>query len=178
MYTQISLRKIEKPSELSSLYAMMGDDDQYLYSVRLQHNSEASFSQWLSDRLNTDFHDFDLVFLESIECPVGFVHNYDFNLNSGHCKTVVYIQKKYRNTGIGAYAALAFVNKLFMDYPLRKIYSTVYAYNTQSIENHNKVGFIIEGILRDYRYCNGEYYDMVFFSITREQFLKKTGDWK
>lgn len=177
MNSLISLRKIVNDSEIHNLYVMMNNRDQYLYSIRLQHNNEMTFSKWLHDRLNTDFHDFNLVYLESVNIPIGFVHNYDFDLKNGHCKTVVYIDKEYRNMGIGAYSALVFVNKLFQDYPLRKIYSTVYSYNLQSIENHKRVGFDIEGILKKYRYYKGEFYDMIYLSIKKDVFLKRMEAW-
>ena len=177
MNAQISLRKITQDSEIYSLYTMMSDEDQYLYSVRMQHKNETTFSLWLHDRLNTDFHDFNLVCLESVESPIGFVHNYDFDLKNGHCKTVVYIKKEYRDMGIGAFSALAFVGKLFRDYPLRKIYSTVYSYNLQSIENHKRVGFDVEGIFKDYRYFKGKFYDMMYLSIKREVFLNRMEAW-
>ncbi|MBQ9415094.1 MAG: GNAT family N-acetyltransferase [Clostridia bacterium] len=177
MIAQIRLRKIVTDSEIYNLYTMMNDKDQYLYSVRMQHNSEAAFAQWLHDRLNMDFHDFDLVYLESVECPVGFVYNYDFDLKNGHCKIVVYIKEEYRHTGIGAYSALAFVKNLFRDYPLRKIYSTVYSYNSQSIENHKRVGFDVEGVFKEYRFFKGTFYDMMYLSIKREVFLKRMEEW-
>lgn len=177
MTTQISLRAINNSSDLSCLYTLMCGDDQYLYSVKMHHKSEGLFFQWLNGKLNNEFHDFYLICIDSIDSPIGFVHDYDFDLKNGHCKTVVYISQTYRNTGIGSFAALTFLKKLFQNYPIRKVYSTVYSFNSSSLENHKRAGFMLEGCLNDYKYWNGKYYPMFYLSITRDVFLAKIMEW-
>lgn len=178
MNDQISLQPIRTEIEYSHLYFMMDGDDQYLFSINMHHNSENLFIQWMHDRLLFDFHDFRLIYIQSAATPVGFVHNYDFDIRNGHCKTVVYIDKAYRNTGIGAFTGLSFIKLLFQKYPLRKIYSTVYAYNLQSIENHKRAGFKLEGTLKEYRYSKGKYCDLLYLSTDRETFMKNLETWK
>lgn len=166
---------IEDESAFDALYEMMCGDDQYLYSVNINHTSKLSFLKWIKTRLIDDFHDFFLVRTKDDKKICGFVHDYNFSLYAGHCKVVVYIDESFRKTGVGAYAAISFVKYLFNSYPLRKVYSTVYEYNKESMLNTEQVGFKEEGCLKKYRYYNGDHIGMKYYSVSREDFLRGSG---
>ena len=65
------------------------------------------------------------------------------------------------------------MNHLFTYYNLNKIFTEVYEFNTPSIKLHNTFGFSKEGHLKDYKYYNGKYHDMIIFSITRRNFYER-----
>ena len=167
----IYFRKPDLDRDLNSLYQMMNDDDQFLFSTRIRCNTERAFFSWIVDRLQKDFHDFYVVTVsEKADDIIGFAYDYDFSLEDGHCKICVYVKKEYRNIGIGGVAAVSFIEKLFKKYPLRKIYSTVYSYNTQSLQSNLKYGFEEEGVLKKYKYYNGKFHNIHILSITKEKF--------
>lgn len=169
------LKHVVIPEDTHFLYEMMMSDDQYLYSTKLQFHTEREFECWLIDRLSFDFHDFFLVEdSDSLEY-LGYVHNYDFSLIDGHCKLVVCMLPEYRETGIGAVAAVTFMKKLFYQYPLRKIYSTIYDYNEESLRSNLNAGFQEEGVVKDYRYYNGVFHSIHYLSMTREKFDSTIG---
>ena len=87
----------------------------------------------------------------------------------------IFLNKKYRDVGVGALCGVQFLDELFSNYPLRKIYIDVYDYNKQSLACNLGIGFVEEGCLKGYRYNNGEYHDMHLLSITREKFYEKAG---
>lgn len=172
--SSISLTKISSRDDIHFLYKSMTSSDQYLYSTKIRYNSEHSFEQWILNQLNGNFHDFYLV--EDKKCGrIGFVHNYDFSLLNGHCKLVVYISPTFREFGVGGIAAIMFMKKLFKDYPLRKLYTTVYDYNNESLQSNLRAGFQEEGVLKHYRYYSGHYYDIHYLSMTREKFESTIG---
>lgn len=157
------------------LYDVMCAEEQYLYSTKLQFFLMQSFECWLSERLKNEFHDFFIIRASDLTEPLGYVHNYDFSLIDGHCKLVVYIIPKYRETGLGGVAAITFMKRLFEMYPLRKLYSTIYDYNKESLSSNLAAGFCEEGNLLDYRYYDGEYHSIHYLSISRQQFEKTIG---
>ena len=175
--TGCRLVPVDLREDLPCLYAMMTGEDQYLFSTKLCFHSMDSFGHWLQDHLGNHFHDFYMVRLASAgdmsETTIGYVHNYDFSLIDGHCKLSVYIQPAYRQTGLGGIAAALFMQRLFAEYPLRKLYSAIYEYNAESLRSNLAAGFQEEGVLRDYRYYNGAYHDLYYLSITREQFQSR-----
>lgn len=162
------LAPVSLPQDTEILFRMMGGPDQYLFSTKLNFISLGDFENWLKGRLGTDFHDFFTVKIQGN--IIGYVHNYDFSLINGNCKLSVYISPEYRGTGAGGFAALLFLEKLFSSYPLRKVYSTVYGYNEESLKSNLAAGFIEEGSLGGYRYYNGKYYSLHYLSLTREDY--------
>ena len=173
--TGIVLRKAVMHTDLDDVYKMMTGEDQYLFSVRIGVNSEQQFKDWFCERLRCDFHDFYIIADENSGQTIGYVHNYDFSLHNGHCKVVVYIKAQYRDSGIGGFAAIRFMDMLLMRYPLRKLYTAVYDYNQCSLTNNIKAGFTQEGSLEQYRYYDGQYHSLHLLSIDRESFYQKFG---
>lgn len=157
-----------KSSEL--LYYMMTAENQYMYSTQLKFVDFENYRSWLENRLEYDFHDFYMIANDANTIAYGYVHNYDFSLINGNCKLVVNILPEYQDLSIGSIAAFQFIDKLFRQYPLKKVYSTVYSYNRKSIENNIAAGLTEEGIISDFRYYNGKYHGLHIFSITREDF--------
>ncbi|MCM1060669.1 MAG: GNAT family N-acetyltransferase [Eubacterium sp.] len=166
------MKYVNIPNDIPFLYMAMSAEDQYLYSTKLSFSSMQEFEHWLCCRLKNDFHDF-LIIKDAFSLKhLGYVHNYDFSLVDGHCKLVVYIIPECRETGIGSMAAITFMDKLFAEYPLRKLYSTIYDYNKESLKSNLAAGFTEEGILRDYRYYDGGYHNIHYLSISRDDFEK------
>ena len=171
------LDNVTIPGDTEFLYNSMTSDDQYLYSTKLHFFSIQKFEHWLTSRLKNDFHDFFIVRESATRTIIGYVHNYDFSLVDGHCKLVVYIRPEYRKTGIGAFAAIMFIKKLFAMYPLRKLYSTIYDYNHESFKSNLAAGFVEEGVLKDFRYYNGITHCIHYLSLSRQQFENNIGKW-
>lgn len=166
---------IDISKDIHFLYETMIAEDQYLYSTKLRFNTEQDFEHWLCERLKCDFHDFYIVKDFYTMSPLGYVYNYDFSLIDGHCKLVIYIIPKFRETGIGSFAAITFMKKLFLMYPLKKLYSTIYDYNKESLQSNYAAGFIEEGVVLDYRYHNGEYHSIHYLSLSKQKFTDTIG---
>ena len=164
------LECVNIPNDIPFLFAAMTAEDQYLYSTKLSFFSIQDFERWFCCRIKNEFHDFLIVKDAHSLKALGYVHNYDFSLIHGHCKMVVYIIPERRETGIGGIAAITFMKELFSAYPIRKIYSTVYDYNKESLRSNFNAGFIEEGTLKDYRYYDGNYHSIHYLSMSREQF--------
>lgn len=171
------LEHINIPNDLGIIYKMMLGEDQYLYSTKLSFSTQREFENWFLERLEHEFHDFYLVKSLKGKDVVGYVHNYDFSLQHQHCKLVVYIVSRYRASGIGGMAACLFIKNLFRDYPLVKVYSTIYDYNKESLSGNFAAGFEEEGVLADYRYYDGQYHSIHYLSMSREKFLSNIGKW-
>lgn len=170
----IELKELDVDRDLDSLFSMMLSSDQYLFSTIISINSKEEFEEWLRSQIRNFFHEFKVIFFEGK--AVGFLYAYEFTLKDLHCKLCMDICDTLRGIGVGGIAAIMYLDYLFDTYPLRKVYSTVYEYNKQSLLSNIRAGFCEEGVLKEYRYYNGKYYDMHFFSITRERFatnLKK-----
>lgn len=165
-------RKCVFQTDINSLFRIANCEDQYLFSTRIPFNTEIAFHQWLERKLYNEFNDFFVIEDTSNQSIIGFVHNYDFSLIDGHCKICICIDKQYRYSGIGSIAAIKFLHILFGKYPLRKVYATVYSYNNESLKSNINAGFKEEGIIKNYRYYNGRFYDLHYLSLSRDSYKK------
>ena len=166
----ITLENLEFEKDMHELFEYICNGEQFLFSTRLGFNSEGEFSEWIKNRINSEFHDFFMI--KKAEKNIGYVHNYDFNLNDGHCKITVFVEQSYRKLGLGGIATIMFMDYLFKQYPFNKIYIDIYEYNEESLMSNMKAGFEEEGILKEYRYYSGKYYDMHILSMGKEKFNK------
>lgn len=173
---KIIFRKFMIRKDLEILYRIMSDPmEQINIQRKASYNSTVEFEEWILEQLKGHFHDFYI--LEDIEKHrvAGFVYSYDFRISDGHCMICVYVMAEYRNLGVGAMCSLQFLDELFRDYPMRKIYLSIYDYNRQSLQSNLHAGFREEGCFKEYRYFNGKYWDMHILAIDRNTFYKLHG---
>lgn len=168
MGTFYKIRRFDSQIDLSNIYRICSDYyEQYkLFSV-MNLNSYDSFAQQFERKLSSNFKDF--LIIEVDKKFAGFMVSYDYKSIDGHIKLMLYYEKEFRS-GFLSLAGIEFVDILFQYYSIRKIYTEVYSYNLESIRYHEKAGFIEECRLKEYRYFNGKYWDVIYYSIDRNHF--------
>lgn len=169
---KLRFRRFEHNKDLLNLYYVMTNvNEQMFFHSKTVFNSNVDYEQWLLGQMKYHYHDFYILEDSDNDSKfAGFMYSYDFRLNDGHCMICVYLTPEYRNVGYGAYAGIKFIKEIFQEYPVRKIYLTIYDYNKQSLQSNLSAGFTEEGCLKEYRYYDGKYWDMHFLAITRETF--------
>lgn len=79
--------------------------------------------------------------------------------------------KAYWSRGYGSDAIRALLRWAFEYLNLNRLSLTAYAYNERAIRCYEKCGFQHEGIMRQARYSDGQYYDELMMGILRDEFL-------
>lgn len=168
MSLSYKLRRYNSQTDLPDIYRVYSDyKEQYkLFSIMSLNSYEIFVSQF-ERKLSANYKDFLIVEVDGNFA--GFIVSYDYKQNDGHIKVMVYFEKKYRSGFVGL-AGIEFGDILFQYYNIRKIYTEVYSYNTESIKYHEKIGFKEECRLKEYRYYDGVYWDVIYFCLTREDF--------
>lgn len=77
--------------------------------------------------------------------------------------------KSYWGKGIGYEACKLTLHYAFHSLNIRKVALAVYANNQAAIGLYKKLGFVMEGSLRQHVYDNGEYFDKHFMGIFAEE---------
>lgn len=76
--------------------------------------------------------------------------------------------------GYGEEASHLILNFGFRQLNLHKIYLKVFATNQRAVQLYYKLGFELEGTLRDEIYKNGCFQDLLYMSIYRKNYLKES----
>jgi RimJ/RimL family protein N-acetyltransferase len=75
-----------------------------------------------------------------------------------------------RGRGYGTEAMVALLRYLFHQRNLHRVSLSVLAWNNRAIRSYEKVGFVVEGTLRDDLFFDGRYHDQVLMSMLRHEF--------
>lgn len=78
-------------------------------------------------------------------------------------------EKQCWGQGYGSEALRLLIHHGFETLNLHRLYLHVYAYNTRAIRVYEKIGFVLEGRLRQARYHQGAYHDVLVMSVLRTE---------
>lgn len=95
------------------------------------------------------------------------------NINQFNQSAVLHImigEKSNQEKGLGTFAVTAMLEHAFYNLNLRRIELDVLAYNERAIHLYEKVGFKREGTKRKAVYKNGEFVDMHFYALLKDEY--------
>lgn len=84
--------------------------------------------------------------------------------------------KDFWDRGIGTEATELILHHGFMTLNLNRIMLRVFDINTRAKRVYEKVGFVFEGTMRQAHYHNGEYVDVHFMSVLREEWESRKNE--
>jgi diamine N-acetyltransferase len=84
----------------------------------------------------------------------------------------IILHKNARGKGLFKDVSFTFYNYLFGEINLHKLYSFVLTENKIAIETDKKIGFQIEGTVKEHIYQDGRYKDVYFVSLYKEEFYE------
>ena len=82
-------------------------------------------------------------------------------------------EKQYQGKGIAKKATVLFLKDMFEKFKLHKIYLYTDVENKAARGLYEKVGFVLEGILRDELFYQNHYVSRCYYSILFEEFIEK-----
>ena len=91
----------------------------------------------------------------------------------------VYIgEANARGVGVGLTAIYLALTEGFDHFNLHKIWLTVHARNVRAINTYLRLGFVLEGILRDEFLLNGEFLPAIYMGLLRNEFERIQVEWE
>ena len=88
-------------------------------------------------------------------------------------KSLLILEKNYWGKGLGTEALKTILDYAFLELSLRRISLRVFSLNVKAIHIYTNLGFIQEGVSRQCLYRNGEWHDIIYMGILKEEYLKK-----
>ncbi|WP_413375953.1 GNAT family N-acetyltransferase [Alkalihalobacillus sp. 1P02AB] len=96
---------------------------------------------------------------------VGWVHLSNVSHGHGRAEIGLLLAPEFRGHGYGKEAMEEMIKMGFHQLRLHKIYLTTRAINERAIGLYKKLGFQVEGTLRQHSFINGTYYDTIFMGL-------------
>jgi len=129
--------------------------------------------QQLENYINSDSLIFRVV-LEEKNRVIGHINlTMDRNNNSGRIGKVLIGDSNCKGQGLGQRMVQEVINIAFGQLKLHRVSLGVFDFNLSAIACYEKVGFVKEGLLREARKVEGEYWNLWEMSILEKEWLDK-----
>ena len=103
--------------------------------------------------------------------PIGRIEYEQLDMRSRSAEVMILIgAPEARGHGYGSDAMISLLRYLYHERNLHRVALSVIAWNARAIRSYEKVGFVVEGMLRDDLFFEGRFHDQVVLPILRREF--------
>ena len=85
----------------------------------------------------------------------------------------LFLHPDFQNKGLGTSILKSMINHAFCQLNLHRLEAEVNEYNLPAMKMMEKLGFVKEGVLREARFLNGKYYNIIRFGLLYNEFEKE-----
>ncbi|WP_166242971.1 GNAT family N-acetyltransferase [Paenibacillus turpanensis] len=100
---------------------------------------------------------------------IGWVFLKDIDYEHGRAGIGILLAPEARGKGYGGIVMQKMLEIGFKRLRLHKIYLTTRGFNEQAISLYKKLGFVVEGTLRQHAYVDGQYFDTYFMGLLESE---------
>jgi len=178
---KVRLRPVEK-TDLPKIWEWLNDEEVMYYwaspdntvsLAQLEHQFLLPSEPW--DPRGTPAR--QILIIETIEgVAIGQIGYFDLSTRHRRAEVLTQIgEKDYWGKGYGTDAMMSFLNYLFNELGLNRVYLYTQSYNRRAYASYKKCGFVEEGVARQRYFVNGEYHDGFLMSVLRHEFNRRAG---
>jgi len=113
------------------------------------------------------------IHVNSISVGLVSLHDIDY-VNSNAMFGIYVAEKKENNKGIGTTAAVMTLDFAFNAMGLNRVGLEVIKNNLNAIHVYEKIGFVAEGVKREFYFVNGKFVDVKCMAMLRSEFTTDT----
>jgi len=157
----LSLRAFEK-SDLPFLHRWLNDEESFFMIGRCPMSMEEVERKVERQKSSGDLL---LVLDNGSPEPVGWVHLSKIEHEHGRAEIGILLAPERRGKGLGKRGMSLMLDMAFYELRLHRVYLTTRSINKRGIALYQKLGFSIEGHLREHAFVHGHYYDTLFMGI-------------
>jgi RimJ/RimL family protein N-acetyltransferase len=174
---RIRLRGLE-PEDAKLFHAWNSDSDMarnldFLWPP----SSLAAVKNWLDDRIKKGMENDEIYCVIETRSGdfVGMINSHHCDQRAGTFQYGLAIHAEQRRKGYASEAVCMLLRYFFEELHYQKVTVMVYSFNEASSHLHERLGFQLEGRLRQMWYANGRYHDQLYYGITQEEFKERYG---
>lgn len=137
--------------------------------------SKIQEEEWIKSRKAGESFTYDFA-IEDLESGkyIGGCSINECSTKNRNCVIGIMIgDKEYWGKGYGSDALKVLIKFIFEEVNMKKIKLGVFSFNKRAIACYKKIGFTEEGTLKKELYRNGEYHDVIYMAIFKDDFMKQ-----
>lgn len=166
----VRLRALE-PADLERCYRWVNDGEVTHYLSLRYPLSMADEERWLREGPANGFAGVRLAIETRDGVHIGNMGLHQPNAEDRKAALGIMIgEKDYWSNGYGTDAIVTLLRFAFREMNLNRVWLHVFEFNERAIACYKKCGFQEEGRLRQHRYSEGRYWDVLVMAILREEF--------
>lgn len=134
----------------------------------------ASQEEWISKMYPAGNLSNIYLAIEEIESGlfVGYCLASNINFINSNAHVGFFLHANSRGKGYFKEVSVLFYSYLFNELNLKKVYSYVLGYNEIALKTDKKLGFQVDGVMKEHVFQKGKYHDAVIISLTSIDFFK------
>lgn len=153
------------------LFEWINDRNLVIYNTNYRPIHEINQKKWFNEiTQRNDISIFGIRLKKTKEligtcqlCSIDFVNNTsELRIRIGN--------EKLCGKGYGTEAVGLLLRHAFLDLNMNKVYLYVFNTNERAVKSYLKCGFIKEGLMRKAAFNNGQYIDIIFMGILKEEY--------
>lgn len=164
---EITLRRVEK-ADLWQLWKWHEEDELYIFnridpsiSVDLLHERFADFFN-----LNANF-----IIESDVGTPLGVCSFTNVAWKNRSCEVIFEVRENGTGQAIPIDTLNTLLTFVFEEYNLYRALAYIPEYPGGQVPIFEKIGFVLEGRLREHVFREGRYWDVMVFALSRDDFL-------
>ena len=120
-------------------------------------------------------HESFIIVLSATNTPIGCTGLHQIDWVSRKAELGIFIgSEENRAQGLGTEAFQLAMRHAFEGLNLHRVSLTVFAFNDRAIQSYERIGFIREGVDREAHFVEGEYVDIIRYSMLAREWFAKT----
>jgi RimJ/RimL family protein N-acetyltransferase len=174
---KVCLRPIE-PDDWELEFAIMSDTEliRYFDTVDFPPSSQSA-QKWTQERSTKNSEEwFTWVIETAVGDKAGVLNAFQADRRKGTFYYGIAILPEHRRKSLASEAICLMLRFYFQELHYNKCNAIVYDFNPVSMKFHERLGFQLEGRLRQMGFTQGRYIDHLIFGITAKEFAKLHGE--
>jgi len=172
-YQDVAFRVIER-EDLDILRKLHNDPDTNLNLYNIDFvDEEDQMEWWKSLHKNKKDRRFVLCYAEKSNEVFGRLRIMNINTIHNNCEVGIDVLPEYRRQGLATKSYRMVLGFLFDHFNMNMVYLRVADFNKDAVKVYEQAGFTNTGLLPQYFYRHGKYWDYIIMSITKQEFFTK-----
>ena len=173
MENKIFLRAFEL-TDIDKLNILRNDDEAFLHTGGNKYFISKEYDKkWLEDKIfNNQYQIYLAICLIETNEIIGYLGIIDIDLRNRKAQWAgINIDKSFSSKGYATEAANILIKFVFEELGLNRFYGYWLDSNKPSIRMAEKLGFVNEGIVRDFVFKKNKFHNTYLMSILREEYM-------